>query len=82
MAIGTCATYGGIPPMKNNATVAMGVADYLGWDYKPKAGLPVVNLPRCPTQPGNTTEAWLHHHKAGCGFPTFDATVTDLLEDG
>ena len=60
VAIGTCATYGGIPAMKNNATGAMGVADYLGWDYKSKAGLPVVNLPGCPTQPDNTTEALLY----------------------
>jgi len=32
VAIGTCATYGGIPAMKNNPTGAMGVADYLGWN--------------------------------------------------
>ena len=31
VAIGTCATYGGIPAMKNNPTGAMGVPDYLGW---------------------------------------------------
>ena len=28
VAIGTCATYGGIPAMKNNPTGAMGVRDY------------------------------------------------------
>ena len=32
VAVGTCATYGGIPAMKNNPTGAMGVPDYLGWD--------------------------------------------------
>jgi hydrogenase small subunit len=32
VAIGTCATYGGIPAMKNNPTGAMGVRDYLGWN--------------------------------------------------
>ena len=31
VAVGTCATYGGIPAMKNNPTGAMGVPDYLGW---------------------------------------------------
>ena len=60
VAIGTCATYGGIPAMKNNPTGAMGVPDYLGWEWKSKAGLPVVCLPGCPTQPDNTTEALLY----------------------
>ena len=60
VAIGTCATYGGIPAMKNNPTGAMGVPDYLGWDWKSSAGLPVVCLPGCPTQPDNTTEALLY----------------------
>ncbi|MDQ6819997.1 MAG: hydrogenase expression protein HypE, partial [Actinomycetota bacterium] len=37
VAVGTCATYGGIPAMKNNPTGAMGVPDYLGWNWKSKA---------------------------------------------
>ena len=40
VAVGTCATYGGIPAMKNNPTGAMGVPDYLGWSWRSKAGLP------------------------------------------
>jgi hydrogenase small subunit len=60
VAVGTCATYGGIPAMKNNPTGAMGLPDYLGWKWKSKAGLPVVCLPGCPTQPDNTTEALLY----------------------
>src|SRR5690242_20816390 len=60
LAVGTCATYGGIHAMKNNPTGAMGVADYLGWDWKSSAGLPVVNIPGCPTQPDNTTESLLY----------------------
>ena len=32
----TGATYGGIPAMKNNPTGAMGMADYLGWNWKSK----------------------------------------------
>ena len=60
VAVGTCATYGGIPAMKNNPTGAMGVPDYLGWDYKSSAGLPVVCIPGCPAQPDNMTEALLY----------------------
>ena len=40
LAVGTCATYGGIHGMEGNVTGAMGVPDYLGWDWKSKAGAP------------------------------------------
>jgi hydrogenase small subunit len=76
VAVGTCATYGGIPAMKNNPTGAMGVADHLGWDWKSSAGLPVVNIPGCPAQPDNMTEVLLYLalHLAG------RAPVPDLDE--
>jgi hydrogenase small subunit len=54
VACGTCATYGGIHAMEGNPTAAMGLADYLGWDWKSKAGLPIVNVPDCPVQPDNS----------------------------
>ena len=38
VAVGTCATYGGIPAMKNNPTGAMGVPDYLGWKLEVQGG--------------------------------------------
>ncbi|MDQ1426658.1 MAG: hydrogenase small subunit, partial [Acidimicrobiaceae bacterium] len=38
LAVGTCATYGGLHAMSGNPTGAMGVADYLGWGWKSKAG--------------------------------------------
>src|SRR4029453_5101330 len=60
VAIGTCATYGGIPAMKNNATGAMGLPDYLGWRWKSKAGPPVICIPGCPAQPDNMTEMLLY----------------------
>lgn len=57
---GTCATYGGIHAMEGNPTGAMGLADYLGWDWRSKAGLPVVNVPGCPVQPDNMMETLLY----------------------
>src|SRR5207248_254221 len=60
VAAGTCATYGGIHAMQGNPTGAMGVADYLGWDWKSKAGIPIVNVPGCPVQPDNFMETLLY----------------------
>ncbi|MEO7197773.1 MAG: hydrogenase expression protein HypE [Solirubrobacterales bacterium] len=60
MAVGTCATYGGIPAMKNNPTGAMGLPDYLGWDWRSSADLPIICVPGCPTQPDNLTEILLY----------------------
>lgn len=60
IAAGTCATYGGIHATANNPTGCMGVADYLGWNWKSKAGIPVVNVPGCPVQPDNFTETLLY----------------------
>ena len=60
VAIGTCATYGGIHAMAGNPTGAMGMADYLGWGWKSKAGFPIVNVPGCPVQPDNFMETLLY----------------------
>jgi len=60
VACGTCATYGGIHAMAGNPTGAMGLADYLGWDWRSKAGLPIVNVPGCPVQPDNMMETLLY----------------------
>jgi hydrogenase small subunit len=60
VAAGTCATYGGIHAMQNNPTGAMGLADYLGWGWRSKAGIPIVNVPGCPVQPDNFTETLLY----------------------
>src|SRR6476646_8971160 len=60
VAVGTCATYGGIHAMSGNPTGAMGVPDYLGWSWKSKAGLPIVCIPGCPAQPDNMTETLLY----------------------
>ncbi|MBB5889873.1 hydrogenase small subunit [Kutzneria kofuensis] len=67
LAVGTCAAYGGIHAMAGNPTGAMGVPDYLGWDWKSKAGIPIVCVPGCPVQPDNLSETILYllYHAAG-----------------
>ena len=48
LAIGTCATYGGIPAAKGNVTGATGVMDF----FKTQGiKTPVVNIPGCPSHP-------------------------------
>lgn len=56
IAIGTCATWGGIPAAANNPTNAASVMDLLGEDYRSSLGLPVVNIPGCAPQGDNITE--------------------------
>ncbi len=67
LAAGTCATYGGIHAMAGNPTGCMGLADYLGWSFRSKGGLPIVNVPGCPVQPDNFMETltWLLYQAAG-----------------
>jgi hydrogenase small subunit len=67
VAVGTCATFGGIHAMAGNPTGCMGLADYLGWDFRSQAGLPIVNIPGCPVQPDNFMETllWLLQQAAG-----------------
>jgi hydrogenase small subunit len=60
VAVGTCATYGGIHAMAGNPTGAMGVPDYLGWGWKSKAGIPIVCVPGCPAHPDNMSETLLY----------------------
>lgn len=60
VAAGTCATYGGIHAMEGNPTGAMGLADYLGWDWKSRTGIPIVCIPGCPVVPDNLTETLLY----------------------
>jgi hydrogenase small subunit len=60
VAAGTCATFGGIHAMEGNPTGAMGLRDYLGKDWKSKAGISIVNVPGCPVQPDNFMETLLY----------------------
>jgi len=67
VAAGTCATYGGVAAATANRGGVMGVPDYLGWNWKSKAGLPAVCVPGCPVQPDNLTETLLYllYHVSG-----------------
>jgi hydrogenase small subunit len=67
VAVGTCATYGGIHAMEGNPTGAMGLADYLGWNWKSRAGIPIVNIPGCPIQPDNLMEILLYLLRQAAG---------------
>ena len=56
IAIGTCATWGGIPAAAGNPTGAMSLMDFLGKDYRSALGLPVINVPGCAPIGDNFTE--------------------------
>jgi NiFe hydrogenase small subunit HydA len=58
VAVGTCASFGGIMASGRNPMGTTGLQYYrdnkgglLGADYRSRAGLPVVNVPGCPAHP-------------------------------
>lgn len=57
IAVGTCATWGGIPASYGNVTGAMSMMDFLGKDYRSALGLPVINIPGCAPVGDNFTDA-------------------------
>jgi hydrogenase small subunit len=75
IAIGTCATWGGIPSSTGNPTGAMSLMDFLGKDYGSALGVPVVNVPGCAPVGDNFTEtvAAILYFLQGFGpLPEFD----------
>jgi hydrogenase small subunit len=56
IAIGTCATWGGIPAADGNPTGSMSVMDFLGKEFRSAYGLPVINVPGCAPVGDNFTE--------------------------
>ncbi len=58
VAIGDCATWGGIPAVPPNPTESTGMqwhkekkGGFLGEGFISKAGMPVINIPGCPAHP-------------------------------
>jgi hydrogenase small subunit len=75
VAIGTCATWGGVPAAEGNPTGAMSLMDFLGKDYRSTLGVPVVNVPGCPPIGDNFNEtiAAVLYFLQGFGpLPEFD----------
>jgi hydrogenase small subunit len=70
LAVGACASFGGIPAAENNPTGAVGVVDYLQ-----QAGIdkPVIAVPGCPVHPDWLVGTLVHVLKFG---------MPELNEDG
>jgi hydrogenase small subunit len=63
VAIGDCATWGGIPATAPNPSDSTGLqflkknaGGFLGANFRSKAGLPVINIPGCPAHPDWITQ--------------------------
>ena len=75
VALGTCASFGGLPAAAPNPTGAMGVAELMDRGLVPRR--PLVNLPGCPPIP-EVMSAVLAHRVAFGTFPALDAQSRPL----
>jgi hydrogenase small subunit len=74
IAVGNCATFGGIPAANPNPTNAVGVRDLV-------KQIPVVNLPGCPLNVVNLT-ATVVHYLTFNSFPAMDHLARPLFAYG
>ena len=58
IAVGSCATFGGVPAAAPNPTGAVGVMDVV-------SGKPLINIPACPANPANMVGVVLHYVLTG-----------------
>lgn len=64
VAVGSCATFGGVPAAAPNPTGAVGVMDVV-------KGKPIINIPACPANPANMVGVVLHYILSG-NIPELD----------
>jgi len=67
VAVGTCATFGGVPAAAPNPTGATGVMDVIN-------DKPIINIPACPANPANMVGVILHYILTG-QIPELDALL-------
>ncbi len=67
IAVGSCATYGGIPAAAPNPTESVGVMDVV-------SGKPIINIPACPANPANMVGVVLHYVLTG-KIPELDSLL-------
>lgn len=67
VAVGSCATFGGIPAASPNPTGAVGVMDVV-------KGKPIINIPACPANPANMVGVILHYVLTG-SVPELDSLL-------
>ena len=67
VAVGSCATFGGVPAAAPNPTGAKGVMDIV-------RGKPVINIPACPANPANMVGVILHYVMTG-QIPELDSLL-------
>jgi len=58
VAVGSCATFGGVPAAAPNPTGAVGVMDVV-------KGKPLINIPACPANPANMVGVIIHYLLTG-----------------
>jgi len=67
VAVGTCATFGGVPAAAPNPTGAVGVMDVVN-------DKPIINIPACPANPANMVGVILHYILTG-QIPELDSLL-------
>jgi quinone-reactive Ni/Fe-hydrogenase small subunit len=67
VAVGSCATFGGVPAAAPNPTDAVGVMDVV-------KNKPLINIPACPANPSNMVGVILHYVLTG-SIPELDSLL-------